>query len=413
MRIVLPSVTPANDLAERLAKRFDLSLPDAREWAAKILGYPHWEALREECNGLGGRLDLSAPDTQCALLAVRWRRAYQAERLAELTAIELSDAARLIEEIRPSDGFGFGSTFDGHALRRLDPMLSIDEHRGLAAALAVLWRLGGLELPIYHTLRGLLMGLEALLIKEYPIEQYPYDATREPYRAAPLLDFPKRAPRRLSAEKHQECMDAIDTMRAALARDWPADLTEAVADILAKLGRAQDQIDAWRQASAAHDGDAVSWRGVTPEEEKILHALAAAVLPEQVSLLTTSGGFAALSDEEAGLMLAHLRATGVDGTGQPALRRGIRRLEAIVRGGERDERRRWERQTPVSSIWIIAAVHKIERTPLGKVQATSSVEALAKAGVVSDRRLIATTMAVAERILGFSAAALDALVTLA
>ena len=139
MRIVLPSVTPANDLAERLAKRFDLSLPNAREWAAKILGYLHWEALREECNGLGGRLDLSAPDTQCASLAVRWRRAYQAERLAELAAIERSDAARLIEEIRPSDGFEFGSTFDGRAPRRLDPLPSIDEHRGLAAALAVLW----------------------------------------------------------------------------------------------------------------------------------------------------------------------------------------------------------------------------------------------------------------------------------
>lgn len=132
-----------------------------------------------------------------------------------------------------------------------------------------------------------------------------------------------------------------------------------------------------------------------------------------MALLKTSGGFGVLSDEEAGLMLAHLRATGVDGTGQPALRRGMRRLEAILRGGERDERRRWERKTPVSSIWIIATVHENERTPLGKVQATSSAEALAKAGIVSDRRLIATTATVAERILGCSAAALDTLVTLA
>lgn len=413
MRIVLLSVTPANELAERLAERFDLSLPHAREWAAKLLGYPHWEALREECNELAGRCNFSAPDTQCAPLAVRWRRAYQAERLAELTAIELSGAARLIEEIRPSDGFEFGGRFDGREPRRLDPVLSIDEHRCLAAGLAVLWNIGGLELPAYHRLRAVQMGLEALLIKEYPVEQYPYDATREPYRVASLLDFPKRAPKRLSAEKHQECMAAIDTIRATLARDWPADLTDAVADILAKLGRVQDQFDAWRQASVAHDSDAVSWRGVTPEEENILDALATVVLPEQVSLLKTSGGFAILSDAEAGLMLAHLRATGVDGTGQPALRRGIRRLEAIVRGGERDERQRWKRKTPVSAVWIIATVHENERTPIGRVQATSSAEALAKAGIVSDRRLIAATMAVAERILGFSAAALDALVTLA
>jgi len=412
MRIVLPSVTPANTLAERMAKRFALPLPHAREWAAKIVGYPHWEALREDCNGLGGRLDLSAPDTQCAPLAVRWRRAFQAARLAELAAIELSDAARLIEEIRPSDGFEFGSTFDGRAPRRLDPMLSIDEHRGLAAALAALWRIGGLESPIDRTLRSVLMGLEALLIMEYPVEQYPYDATREPYRAASWRDFPKRTPRRLSAEKHQECIRTIGTIRAALARDWPPDLTAAVADILAKLGRAQDQIETWRRASAAHDDDAISWRGVTPGEEKILDALATVVLPDQVPVLKTSGGFAALSDDEAGLMLAHLRATGVDRTG-PALRRGIRRLEAIVRSGQRDERRRWERRTPVNSIWIIATVQENERMPIGKVQATSSVEALAKAGIVSDRRLIATTAAVAERILRFSPTALDALVTLA
>jgi hypothetical protein len=405
-------VTPANDLAEGLAERFALPLPDAREWAATILGYPHLEALSAECNGLGGRLDLSAPDSQCASLAVRWRRAYQAERLAALAAIELSDAARLIEELRPSDGFEFGNTFDGRPLRRADPMLSIDEHRGLVAAFAVLWRIGGRETPIDRTLRAVLMGLEALLIKEYPIEQYPYDATRAPYRTASLIDFPKRTPKRLSAEKHQECIAAIDIIRAALARDWPPDLTEAVADILANLGRAQDQIEAWRRASAAHDGDAISWRGVTPEEEKILDALATVVLPEQVSSLNTSGGFAALSDDEAGLMLAHLRATGVDRT-RPALGPGIRRLEAIVRSGERHERRRWERKTPASSIWIIAAVQEDERTLIGKVQATSSAEALAKAGIVSDRRLIATTAAVAERILGFSPTALGALVTLA
>jgi hypothetical protein len=84
-----------------------------------------------------------------------------------------------------------------------------------------------------------------------------------------------------------------------------------------------------------------------------------------------------------------------------------------VRSGQRDERRRWERRTPVNSIWIIATVQENERMPIGKVQATSSVEALAKAGIVSDRRLIATTAAVAERILRFSPTALDALVTLA
>ena len=412
MRIVLPSVMPANDLAERLVKRFALPLPHAREWAAKILGYPHWEAFREDCDGGEGRFDLSAPDTLCATLAVRWRRVYQAERLAELAAIELSDAARLIEEIRPSDGFDFGTTFDGRTPRRSDPMLSIDEHRDLAAAFAVLWRIGGREAPIDRTLKALLIGLEALLIKEYPVEQYPYDATREPYRAGSLLDFPKRTPRRLGAEKQQECIDTIDSIRAALARDWPPDLREAVADIVAKLGRAQDQVEAWRRASAAHDGAAISWRGVTPEEEKILDAFATVVLPEQVSLLKTSGGFAALSDDEAGLMLAHLRTTGVDCTG-PALRRGIRRLEAIVRSGQRDERRRWERKTPETSIWIIATVHENERTPIGKVQATSSAEALAKAGIVSDRRLIATTAAVAERILGFSPTALETLVALA
>jgi hypothetical protein len=228
-----------------------------------------------------------------------------------------------------------------------------------------------------------------------------------------VLDYPKRAPRRLSAEKYHECVSAIEVILAALTRELPLDLTEAVADIRAKLGRVHEQIDAWRRASTAHDSNTVSWRGVTPEEEEILHALAAVVLPEQVSLLNTSAGFAVLSDEEAGLMLAHLRATGVDGTGQRALSRGIRRLEAIVRGGERRERRRWERKTPVSSTWIIAAVQENERTPLGKVPATSSVEALAKAGIVSDRRLIATTAAVAERILGFSPAALDALATLA
>ena len=53
--------------------------------------------------------------------------------------------------------------------------------------LAVLWNIGGLELPAYHRLRAVQMGLEALLIKEYPVEQYPYDATREPYRAASLI----------------------------------------------------------------------------------------------------------------------------------------------------------------------------------------------------------------------------------
>jgi hypothetical protein len=111
-------------------------------------------------------------------------------------------------------------------------------------------------------------------------------------------------------------------------------------------------------------------------------------------------------------MLAHLRVTGVDRT-RPALRPGIRRLEAIVRGGERDERRRWERKTPVNSIWIIVAVQEGERTLIGKVQATSSAEALARAGIASDRRLIATTATVAERILGFSPAALGALLTLA
>lgn len=413
MRIVFQSLTPAIDLAERLAKRFELPVPHAREWAAKILGYQRWETLREEFNRFGVGTDLSAPDTLCAPLAVRWRRAYQAERLVELAGIDLSDATRLIEEIRPSDAFEFGGTFDGLAPRRLDPVFSIDEHRGLAAALAVLWRIGGLESPIDRTLRTVLTGLEALLIREYPIEQYPYDATREPYRGASVLDYPKRAPERLSAEKHQECMSAIEIILAALARESPADLIEAVADIRATLGRAHDQIDAWRRASTAHDSDAVSWRGVTPDEEEILHALAAVVLPGQVSLLNTSGGFAVLSDEEAGLMLSHLRATGVDGTEQQALSRGIRRLEAIVRGGEQRERRRWERKTPVSSIWIIAAVQDNERTPLGKVPATSSAEALAKAGIVSDRRLIATTAAVAERILGFSRTALDALVTLA
>jgi hypothetical protein len=410
MQIVLPSVAPAIDLAERLGRRFELKIPHAREWAAKILGYPRWEFL---CEQTRMRADLSAPDTLCAPLATRWRRAYQAERLAGLAGIELRDAARLIEEIRPSDGFAFGATLSGRVPRRLDPVLSIDEYRGLAAALALLWRIGGLESRIDRTLTRLLTGLEALLIAEYPIEQYPYDATREPYRAASVLDYPKRAPRWLSAEKHQECLCAIDTVRAALAREWPPDLAEPVADIVAKLGQAQDQIGAWRQASVAHDSDAVSWRGVTPAEEEILQALAAVVLPEQVSLLQTSGGFAGLSDADAGLMLVHLRATGVNGTGQPALRRGIRRLEAIVRRGERAERRRWERQAPVSSIWIIAAVQENERTPLGKVAAASSVEALAKAGIVSDRRLIATTAAVAERTLGFSPTALDALVTLA
>lgn len=413
MRIVLPSVAPANVVAERLAKQFDLPLPHAREWVANILGYPCWEKLLEECDNIGERLDVSAPDALCASLAVRWRRAYQAERLAELAAIDLAHAARLIDEIRPSDGFEFGTIVFGHAPRRLDPLLSIDEHHRLAAALRALLDIGGYESAIYRTLRSLLIGLEALLIKEYPVEQYPYDATREPYRAASPFDLPNRAPKHLSAEKHQECTGAIDTIRAALAREWPADLTEAVADIVAKLDRAQKQIDAWRRSSAAHDGEAVTWRGFSPEEEKILEELATVVLPEQVSLLRELGGFAAISDEEAGLMLAHLRATGVDGAGRPALRRGIRRLEAIVRGGERDEGRRWERKTPVSSIWIIAAVHDNERTLLGRVQATSSVEALAKAEVTSDRRLIATTAAVAERILGFSAAALDALVTLA
>jgi hypothetical protein len=208
-------------------------------------------------------------------------------------------------------------------------------------------------------------------------------------------------------------MRAIEIILAALARELPVDLTEAVADIRAKLGRVHEQIDAWRRASTANDGDTVSWRGVTPEEEEVLHALAAVVLPAQVSLLKTSAGFGFLTDAEAGLMLAHLRATGVDGSGQRALRQGIRRLEAIVRGGERRERRSWERKTPVSSTWIIAAVQDDERTPLGKIPATSSVEALAKAGNISDRRLIATTAAVAERILGFSPAALDALATLA
>jgi hypothetical protein len=412
MRIVLASVTPANDLSERLAERFALPLPHAREWAAKILGYPQWEALREQCHRLGGRLDLSAPDSHCASLAVRWRRAYQAERLAALAKIELSDALRLIEELRPSDGFEFEGTFDGRAPRRADPTLAIDEHRDLVAAFATLWRIGGRESPIDRTLRAVLVSLEALLIKEYPIEQYPYDATRAPYRTASLIDLPQRAPKRLSAEKHQECIASIATIRRALARNWPPDLTEAVADIVATLGRAQDQIEAWRRASAARDGEAIAWRGVTPEEEEILDALAAVVLPEQVSLLKTSGGFAALSDDEAGLMLAHLRVTGVDRT-RPALRPGIRRLEAIVRGGERDERRRWERKTPVNSIWIIVAVQEGERTLIGKVQATSSAEALARAGIASDRRLIATTATVAERILGSSPAALGALLTLA
>lgn len=413
MRIALPSVAPANAVAERLAKQFDLSFPTAREWAAKILGYPSWEKLREECgDSLGERLDVSAPDTLCAPLAVRWRRVYQAERLAELAAIDLPHAARLIDEIRPSDGFDFGTTVLGHAPRRLDPLLSIDEHHRLAAALRVLFDIGGYESAIYRTLRSLLIGLEALLIKEYPVEQYPYDATREPYRAASPFDLPNRAPKHLSAEKHGECIGAIGTIRAALSREWPADLTESVADIVAKLDRAQQQIDAWRRSSAPHDGDPVTWRGVSPEEEQILEELATVVLPEQVSLLRETGGFAVISDEEAGLMLAHLRATGVDGTGRPRLRRGIRRLEAIVRSGERKERRRWVRETPASSTWIIAAVHDNERTLLGKVQATSSVEALAKAGEASDRRLIAMTAALAERILGFSPAALDALVTL-
>ena len=98
MRIVLQSLTPAIDLAERLAKRFELPVPHAREWAAKILGYQRWETLREEFNRLGVRADLSAPDRLCAPLAIRWRLAYQAERLVELAGINLSDAARLIEE---------------------------------------------------------------------------------------------------------------------------------------------------------------------------------------------------------------------------------------------------------------------------------------------------------------------------
>ena len=160
MRIVLQSLTPAIDLAERLAKRFELPVPHAREWAAKILGYQRWETLREEFNGLGVRADLSAPDTLCAPLAIRWRRTYQAERLVELAGIDLSDAARLIEEIRPSDAFEFGDRFDGRAPQRLDPVFSIDEHRGLATALAVLWRIGGLESRIEHTLRAVLTGLE-------------------------------------------------------------------------------------------------------------------------------------------------------------------------------------------------------------------------------------------------------------
>ncbi len=217
MRILLPSVTPANGLAERLGTRFELPLPNAREWAAKILGYPNWEALREECNGLGGRLDLSAPDMLCASLAVRWRRAYQADRLAELAAMDVSDAARLIDEIRPSDGFEFGGTFNGGTPRRLDPVHSIDEHCGLAAALAGLWRICALQSPVDRTLRSLLVALEAMLIKEYPIEQYPYEVTRAPYRIASLIDFPKRAPRRLSAEKHRECMDAIETALSSCA----------------------------------------------------------------------------------------------------------------------------------------------------------------------------------------------------
>ena len=101
MQIVLQSLTTAIDLAERLAKRFALPVPHAREWAAKLLGYRNWETLREQFNnGLGIRADLSAPDTLCAPLAVRWRRAYQAERLVELAGIDLSDAARLIEEIK-------------------------------------------------------------------------------------------------------------------------------------------------------------------------------------------------------------------------------------------------------------------------------------------------------------------------
>jgi hypothetical protein len=412
MRILLASVAPADALAERLAKRFELPLPHAREWAAKLLGHPNWDTLCEQCNRLTGRLDLSAPDMLCASLAVHWRRTYQAERLAELAAMDRSDAARLIDEIRPSDGFEFGGTFNGSPPRRLDPVHSIEEHHRLAAALAVLWHVGALQSPVDRTLRSLRVALEAMLIKEYPIEQYPYEVTREPYRTASLSDFPKRAPKRLGAEKHEECMTAIRTIPAAFAGESPADLKEAVADILAKLGRAQDQLDSWRRASEPHDGDAVSWRGVTPQEEEILQALAAVVLPEQAALLTTASGFAVVSDEEAGLMLAHLRATGIDGAGQPALRRGIRRLQAIIRAGERDEHRRWERKTPVSSIWIIAAVQGNERTPLVKVTATSSVEALAKAGSTSDRRLIATTAAVAERILGISPTVLDALGTL-
>jgi hypothetical protein len=415
IRIVLQSIDPANDLAARLGKQFMLPLPHAREWAAKLLGYPLWQALLGESDQSLRRMNLSAPDSQCAPLAVRWRRTYQAQRLAELSAIVLSDAARLIDEIRPSDGFEFQSPFEGQVPRLLDPLLSMDDHRSLAAALATLRGIASRESSIDRTLRTILISLEALLITEYPIEQYPYE-TREPYRRRSMLDLPKRTPKFLSAQKHQECVDELDAIRTALARDWSVDLMKPVADMLAKLERVKNQIDRWRRTSAAHDSDKVSWRGVAPEEEEVLDALAAAVLPEHVSLLKTSAGFAVLSDEEAGLMLAHLRAQRADGTEQRALRRGIRRLQAIVRRGEQDERQRWERKTPVISTWVIAAVRDNERMPLGKVQAKSSAEALALAcavAVASDRRLIATTEAVAKRILGISASTLDALVTLA
>ena len=412
MQIVLPSTDIAHEVAARLAAHFKLPLPKAREWAAQLLGYPLWDALCERCHPT--RADLSAPDRQCAPLAIRWRRAFQSERLADLAYLDVGEAARIIEEIRPSDGFEYTDLVLGRVPRQADPLLTLDDHRHLVAALDVLWAIGAREPAIERSLKRLRLSLEALLIQEYPVEQYPYDETREPYRAAAMFDRPKRTPKSLRPDKHQACRESLDSIQQVLDRLGPGDLTHTVDEIRSVVGQVGNQIDEWRRLSLSHDGKPTQWRGVSFDEEAMVQALVAVLPPELTAVFDSSEGIGLVSDEEAGLMLSHLSTAGIDGAGQPLLRKGIFRLQAIVRGSARAERRRWERFTPIPTEWILAAVDNDQRTLLGKVIADSSAAALAHGALTSTSgRLVATTPALAKKILGCSDAVLDALRLLA
>lgn len=382
MRVIVSTPDHPRHIGKRLAAALEVPLTRGYAVAAHVLGYKSWDELLKHCDwGPHYYSSLAAvPDRQCMPLAVTMRRRFQAQTLSTVAGIELARAAEIVARVHPSDGFSLPESPLGSAQRPprpTDPKLARAAHAQFSADLFRTWQVVGLQRRLARALGEIADLLEGMLLHEWPLNQFLYDLRETPYGGwSPtyLADL-HRAPKFISHADSVNCMQTLAAIGSTVARAEITGLEAKTAQFAAVIDQAQEQLQAWRAKSAAHDGEPVRFDGVQPIEDEAVELLRQHVelSDHQVFLLRDP----AFDVDKARRLQEAIDALDEGGrTLAPVHRAAAKLKRAIAACDRRLEAERAQRE-PMHRQWDIWGIGANTVVSLGTVVAANSMKAIA------------------------------------